>query len=193
MMSMALATPVLPFLPLAAKQILLNNFLSDLPSMAISGDRVDQERVDTAQRWNVHEVRRFMIVFGVISTAFDLLTFAVLLQVFDADESTFRTGWFLVSLLTELGVLLVLRTARPSWRSIPGPMLLWTTLLVGLLAFCLPYIEPVARLFGFVPLPWPILLTAGLIVLGYMLCTEAVKPWFHSRSARREAGTGIPH
>ncbi len=87
MVSMALATPLLPFLPLAAKQILLNNFLSDLPSIAISTDNVDAEHTARAQRWNVNEVRRFMIVFGLISTVFDLLTFVLLLQVFEADES----------------------------------------------------------------------------------------------------------
>ena len=75
MISMALATGVLPFLPLAAKQILLNNFLSDLPSIAISTDNVDPELVTQPQRWDVGEVRRFMIVFGLISTFFDLLTF----------------------------------------------------------------------------------------------------------------------
>src|SRR5690606_11678397 len=67
MISMALATPLLPFLPLAAKQILLNNFLSDLPSIAVSTDNVDRERIERAQRWNIHDVRRFMIVFGLAS------------------------------------------------------------------------------------------------------------------------------
>ena len=90
MVSMAIATPLLPFLPLAAKQILLNNLLSDLPSIAISTDSVDADRVARAQRWDVAEVRRFMIVFGLISTVFDLLTFFVLLRVFNATESIFR-------------------------------------------------------------------------------------------------------
>ena len=84
MVSMALATPLLPFLPLAAKQILLNNFLSDLPSIAISTDSVDADRVDGPALERRGEVRRFMLVFGLISTAFDLLTFFVLLRVFDA-------------------------------------------------------------------------------------------------------------
>ena len=75
MVSMALAAPLLPFLPLAAKQILLNNFLSDLPSIAISTDHVDADRLATAQHWDVHDLRRFMLVFGLISTVFDLLTF----------------------------------------------------------------------------------------------------------------------
>ena len=86
MVSMALATPLLPFLPLAAKQILLNNFLSDVPSIAISSDNVDPDRVARPQRWNIKEIRRFMIVFGLISSVFDLLTFAVLLLVFHAER-----------------------------------------------------------------------------------------------------------
>ena len=80
MVSMALATPLLPFLPLAAKQILLNNFLSDVPSVAISTDHVDRERLASSQRWDVAELRRFMIVFGLLSTVFDLLTFCAAAQ-----------------------------------------------------------------------------------------------------------------
>ena len=86
MVSMALATPLLPFLPLAAKQILLNNFLSDVPSIAISSDNVDPDRVSRPQRWNIKDIQRFMIVFGLISSVFDLLTFAVLLLVFHAER-----------------------------------------------------------------------------------------------------------
>ena len=65
MISMALATPLLPFLPLLAKQILLNNFLSDLPSLAIATDSVDPERVTLPQRWSIKDVQRFMILFGL--------------------------------------------------------------------------------------------------------------------------------
>jgi Mg2+-importing ATPase len=180
MMSMAMATPLLPFLPLAAKQILLNNFMSDLPSVAVSTDRVDREHIASAQRWNLHEVRRFMIVFGLISSAFDLLTFVMLLRVFDANESTFRTTWFLVSLLTELAVVLVLRTARPSWRSAPGRLLLASTAGVALAACALPYSGPVAGLFDLVPLAGPLMASALGIVLAYVLCTEAAKRWFYS-------------
>ena len=130
MVSMALATPLLPFLPLAAKQILLNNFLSDVPSIAISSDNVDPDRVSQPQRWNIKDIQRFMVVFGLISSVFDLMTFAVLLLVFHADQATFQTSWFVVSLLTELAVVLVLRTHRPAFRSTPSRLLLWTTLAV---------------------------------------------------------------
>ncbi len=183
MVSMALATPLLPFLPLAAKQILLNNFLSDLPLVTVSTDRVDAARIERPQRWRVRDVRRFMIVFGLVSTAFDLLTFALLLQVFATDEATFQTAWFIVSVLTEIAVVMVLRTGGPAWRSAPSPLLAWTSVVVGLAALALPALAPLASALGFVPLPWALLGTAIAIVAGYVLCTEAVKLAFFPRGA----------
>ena len=189
MVSMALATPLLPFLPLAAKQILLNNFLSDLPSIAISTDNVDAERLAWAQRWEVAEVRRFMVVFGLISTVFDLLAFFVLLRLFEAGESTFQTTWFVVSLLTELAVLLVLRTHGPAWRSMPSRLLLTTTVAVCAVAVALPFVSPVAGVFGFVALSWPLLAAALAIVAGYVLATELAKRRYY-RARRPQGRTG---
>lgn len=149
MVSMAIAAPLLPFLPLVAKQILLNNFLSDVPSMAISTDRVDAERVTHPQRWDITQVRRYMIVFGLVSSIFDLLTFAALLLVFRAGEATFQTTWFVVSLLTELGVVLILRTRGPAWRSRPSGLLLWTTVAATVFALAVPVlwvVVPAVRL-----------------------------------------------
>jgi Mg2+-importing ATPase len=178
MVSMALAAPLLPFLPLVAKQILLNNFLSDVPSMAISTDRVDPERVTHPQRWDIREVRRYMIVFGLVSSIFDLLTFAALLLLFRAGEATFQTTWFVVSLLTELGVVLILRTRGPAWRSRPSALLLWTTVAATVFALAVPFFGPGSRLFGFVPLsPMEMGAVVG-IVTAYLAATEATKRWF---------------
>ena len=124
-----------------------------------------------------------MLVFGLICTAFDLLTFLVLLQVFRASESIFQTAWFVVSLLTELGVLLVLRTHRPAWRSAPSRWLLWSTLATLVLALAVPYLKPFARLFGFSPLPAPLLTAMLAIVVGYVLVTKLGKRWFYGISA----------
>jgi P-type Mg2+ transporter len=182
MVSMALATPLLPFLPLTATQILLNNFLSDLPSMAISTDRVDAGHLQSAQRWNLAEVRRFMLVFGLISSVFDLLTFALLIKVFHAGEALFHSGWFVISLLTELAVVLVLRTRLAAWRSTPSALLAWTTLAVALLAVALPFIAPAAHLFGFVAMPTAMVAALLAIVLAYIAATEAAKHWFWRRA-----------
>src|SRR6185436_13855912 len=76
MVSMAAASIFLPFLPFLPKQILLTNFLTDIPAMAISGDRVDSEMVRKPRRWDVTSLRNFMIVYGLQSSVFDMLTFA---------------------------------------------------------------------------------------------------------------------
>jgi P-type Mg2+ transporter len=181
MLSMALATPFLPFLPLLAKQILLNNFLSDLPSIAISTDHVDAEQARNAERWNVKEVRRFMIIFGLISSAFDLVTFALLLKAFSLDDGGFQTAWFVVSLLTEITVVLSLRTRMAAWRSRPSNTLLLSTIAVFVFAATIPYVPPVAALFGFEALTWPLLSALLGVVAAYILTTEAAKHWFYAR------------
>jgi Mg2+-importing ATPase len=178
MVSMALAAPLLPFLPLAAKQILLNNFLSDLPSIAISSDNVDPDRISRPQRWNIIDIQKFMIVFGLISSVFDLLTFAVLLLVFHAGEATFQTSWFMISLLTELAVVLVLRTHKPAFRSSPSRLLLWSTLAVAAATLTIPFLGTLSTVFGFVPLSALEIGAVITIVLGYVVATEIGKAWF---------------
>ena len=192
MISMALAAPLLPFLPLVAKQILLNNFLSDLPSIAISSDRVDDDHLAIAQRWDVRDLRRYMLVFGLTSSVFDLLTFWLLLKVFHASEPVFQTSWFIVSLLTELAVLLVLRTHRPAWSSRPGTVLWVATVVIALLALVLPFIGPVARLFGLVTLPPTLLGSMLLVVVGYVAATEVAKRRFYARPQGHKHASARP-
>ncbi len=191
MVSMALATPFLPFLPLAAKQILLNNFLSDVPSIAISTDNVDADRVSRPQRWSIVEIQRFMLVFGLISSVFDLLTFAVLLLWFRATEATFQTAWFMISLLTELAVVLVLRTRRPMFQSTPSRLLAWSTLAVAIATLCIPYLGAVSAVFGFVPLSALQVAAAIAIVGAYIAATEWAKSsFFRAASPAALAGGG---
>jgi Mg2+-importing ATPase len=178
MVSMALAAPFLPFLPMAAKQILLNNLLSDLPSMAIAGDTVDADRLEHAQRLTIREIQKFMVIFGLLSTVFDLLAFALLLFAFHTPERVFQTAWFVLSLLTELAVVMVLRTRLASWRSRPSPLLVWTTVGVAIFAVAAPYAGPLARLFGFAPLPPAVAASLMLLLLAYLAANEAAKRWF---------------
>jgi Mg2+-importing ATPase len=197
MTSMALATPLLPFLPLTAMQILLNNFLSDLPAMTLSTDRVDAPLLRHAQTWDLASMRRFMLVFGLLSSIFDLLAFALLLHVFHAPQALFQGAWFVVSLLTELVALLVLRTHGAFWRSRPAPLLVVATVAVAALAWVLPAIEPVASLMGLVPMPPAITAAMLALVAGYVVCTEAVKRWFfrsppHRARARAARSAGPP-
>ncbi len=185
--SMAAASAFLTFLPMLPRQVLLLNFLSDLPSVTIAGDRVDPEELEHPRRWDVHAVRNFMIVFGLLSSAFDLVTFAVLLQVFDADAVLFRTGWFVDSALTELAVLFVLRTRRPVWRSRPGRALVATSLVVAVATASLPFIPWAAKPLGLRPLPAAVLLALLAVTASYVLAAELTKRVFHR--AHQATGT----
>lgn len=182
MVSMAGASLFLPFLPLLPKQILLNNFLSDVPSMTIATDSVDPEQVDQPRRWDIRFIRNFMMVFGLVSSVFDLVTFAALLYLLRATERQFQTGWFLESLMTELFIVLVVRTRRPFFRSRPGTLLLVATLLVAGTTIFLPY-TPLGALFGFEPLPASFVLLLLGITATYLLASELAKGWFFRRFA----------
>lgn len=186
MISMAVASLFLPFLPLLAAQVLLNNFLSDVPAVGIADDAVDDELVAGPRRWDMGLLRRFTVEFGLLSSLFDFLTFGALLWLFAAGIELFRTGWFVESLLTELAVALVVRTRRPFWRSRPGPLLLWSTIAVAVLAFAIPYL-PHATVLGFVPLPPQLLLTLTLIAASYVAAAEWLKRGFHRREDSRRA------
>lgn len=179
MVSMALATPFLPFLPLLPKQVLLNNFLSDIPAIAISTDRVEEDQLTRSGRWNMGELQRFMVIFGLVSSVFDIAGFAFLLGVLHTGERAFQTGWFVLSLLTEILVVTSLRTRGPALRGRPSAMLLATTLAVAAAAMALPYVPLLQRLFDFVPLaPSAMAALAGLAA-AYVVATELVKLWFY--------------
>jgi Mg2+-importing ATPase len=171
----------LPFLPLLANQILLNNLLSDVPAVGLADDAVDPELIARPQRWNMVFIGRFMVEFGAVSSLFDFLTFAALLVVFRAGPELFRTGWFVESLLTELLVAIVVRTRRPFFRSRPGAVLLWTTIALIAVAVAIPYL-PFARLFGFIPLPAPLVATIAAITALYVAATEQLKWRFYRRA-----------
>ncbi|MCB2127056.1 MAG: magnesium-translocating P-type ATPase [Rhodobacteraceae bacterium] len=187
MVSMAVASIGLPFLPLAAPQILLNNFLSDLPSLAIATDRVDRDDLSRPHHWDIGHVRRFMVAFGLVSSAFDFLTFAFLLLVAHATEALFQTAWFVESLLTELAIVLIVRTWGPAWKSRPSALLSWLSLAVGALALALPYL-PGAGWFGFVPLPLPVMAGLVAITLAYLAASEAAKHLYLARALRHRDG-----
>ena len=183
MVSMAGASLLLPFLPLLPKQILLTNLLTDLPEMTIAGDRVDADWIDRPRRWDLPFIQRFMVSFGLVSSFYDLLTFALLLLLLHADSAQFRTGWFMESVVSAASVVLVVRTHRPMLASTPSRSLVLATALVVVVALVLPW-TPLGRLFGFVPLPPLFLALLAAILAAYVLTAELVKHRFY-RGPRR--------
>ncbi len=184
MFSMAGASLFLPFLPMLPKQILLINFLTDMPEMTISGDRVDDVFVERPHRIDVSFIRRFMLVFGSLSSLFDFATFGVLLFVMKAGEQSFQTGWFVESVLSAGVVVFAVRTRLPFHRSRPSRAMLVVTALVILVTLYLPY-SPLAGVLGFVPLSLPYLLVIFVIVALYFTAAELAKRWFYRRPHNR--------
>jgi len=174
MLSMAVASFVLPFLPMLPTQILLNNFLYDLAQLTLPTDRVDPELTRRPRRWDVGFIRRFMLVMGPLSSLYDFLTFFVLLYVFRASVPLFRTGWFVESLATQTLVIFVLRTAGSPLRSRPSAALAATALGAVAAAVALP-LSPLAGPLAFVPLPAGFLSFLVVAVVTYLVLVECVK------------------
>ena len=181
MVSMAIASLFTSFLPLLPKQILLINFLTDIPSIAVATDTLDPELVARPRRWDNHLIRSFTLVFGLVSSVFDLLTFGVLVLLVRHDVDQFRTGWFLESVLSEILVLLVIRTQRPFFRSPIGRSLMIGSIVVALGSLALPYI-PLGAAFGLAPVSGTVLLILAALVVMYVGTSELVKRAFFRRT-----------
>lgn len=178
MFSMAGVSLLLSFLPLLPTQILLTNLLTDFPEITIATDRVDREQVSQPHRWDIRFIRNFMLVFGLLSSVFDYLTFGALLLLLHANPAQFRTGWFMESVISASMIVLSIRTHKSIVHSKPSPYLFWTTIATAVVTILLPY-TPLAALLGFQPLPIEFLLVLAAILGLYILSAENVKRIFY--------------
>jgi Mg2+-importing ATPase len=184
---------LLPFLPMAPVQILLNNLLYDISQAGIPLDNVDAEAVKKPQKWDLSLIRKFMLRIGPISSIFDYATFGLMWWVFgcsaflgastgaaDKDylQRLFHTGWFVESLLTQTLIIHIIRTNRiPFFQSRASLALTFATLAVMAIGVALPY-SPLAPFFGLVPLPARYWLWIGGFLACYALLTQLAKTAF---------------
>jgi Mg2+-importing ATPase len=189
MFSVIGAVIFLPFLPMLPIQILLNNLLYDFSQVTLPSDTVDSEYTQTPKRWNLDFIKRFMYLFGPISSCFDFLTFGFLyfmlkdvVHVAPTDAlfaQLFQTGWFLESLATQTLVIHVIRTRKiPFIQSRANGAVIASTSLCVVVGWILPY-TPVGRYFGFTPLPLLVLLSLAMIVGIYLCVVEIAKRYFY--------------
>ncbi len=180
MFSMAGASLFLTFLPLLPKQILFSNFLCDLPEMALATDKVDEEITKSPVRWDLTFIRRFMLVFGLLNSCADFLTFGVLLFYLNADVILFRTGWFVENVASAALVALVIRTRGSIFRSKPGFLLTFAVSIVAIGVFFIP-LSPLNEIFGFCPLPAQFYAPLFAIIALYLFSVELAKRFFFKR------------
>jgi Mg2+-importing ATPase len=180
MFSMAGATLFLPFLPMLPAQILLNNLLYDVSEIPIPLDSVDEEYLTQPRHWNMNFIRNFMLSVGPVSSAFDFLTFGIMLHLFHAGEKLFHTGWFIESMASQVLVIFIIRTRRSPFKSRPNRWLALCSLAVVVLAAALPF-TPLGSSFGFVPPPLSFYAIMAGLVLFYLIAVEVIKQWFFRR------------
>jgi Mg2+-importing ATPase len=184
-LSVLVASVWLPFLPMLAIQLVLQNLLYDFSQAGIPFDRSDPEELTRPRSWRVADLGRFMLCVGPVSSLFDLATFAVLWFGFGADtperQALFQSGWFVEGLLTQTLVIHVLRTAKvPFVQSVPAPLLLWLTGVIAAVGLSLPYL-PIGSVFGLVPLPARYLGWLAVACVGYGVAAQGVKRWYIRR------------
>jgi Mg2+-importing ATPase len=185
MLSTALGSLALPFLPLLPSQVLLGNLLYDLSEMTIPTDHVDEEQLHRPAHWDMGLIRRFMIVFGPINSLFDFSIFAVMLVAFHAGAALFRSGYFVESFVTQTLIIFALRTRRvPFLRSRPSWPLAATTLSVAVAGAGLPFL-PIGAALGFAPLPPAFFGVIAILVVVYIVLVDATKTWFFRRAPSR--------
>ena len=193
MFSAAAASAFLSFLPMLPSQILLNNLLYNTGQLAIPTDRVDVEALARPAAWDLRYIRRFMSVFGPISSIFDFITFYVMLSLLHAGHVEFRTGWFVESIATQTLVVYVIRTRRvPFFKSRPSVAMILMPTGAALVGALLPY-TGLAHLFGFSLLPTKFFLLLFGMVVVYLVLVEVAKLWFFQSQSPRLAVTASTH
>lgn len=196
MFSVVGASYLLPFLPMQPVQILTNNMLYDFSQTGIPTDSVDPELVAKPLRWNIGNIKWFMVFIGPISSLFDYATFALMWFAFNCraylDATTtpetqenlvklFHTGWFVESLLTQTLIVHVIRTRRfPFIGSRASAYMITATFGVMAVGAWLPY-SPLGPALGMVPLPAVYWLWILGFLFTYVVLTHGVKTWFFNR------------
>jgi len=179
--SVAAASLFLPFLPMLPTQLLLNNLLYDFSQLAVSSDNVSFEYLEKPRKWNIGFIKHFMLVFGPISSLFDLLTFFILLYVFKAQTHLFQTGWFMESLISQTLIVFAIRTkVVPFFKSKPSIFLIINSLIIVFFGILSP-ILPIASIFSFVIPPISFYFYLIALVIGYFILVEIAKSKFYAR------------
>ena len=180
MFSMAGASLFIPFLPMLPTQILLNNLIYDSSQLALSMDNVDSADIKKPRKLDIRFIKKFMMIFGPLSSIFDIITFLVLLLVFHFVESDFQTGWFLESLATQTLVIYMIRSRFSLLKSKPSMVLVISTLVAVGIGWVIAQ-SPLGTIFNFQPLPLLALLTIGAIVAAYLAAVYFAKQWFYHK------------
>ncbi|MFF4281497.1 magnesium-translocating P-type ATPase [Streptomyces kronopolitis] len=183
--SVLVASAFLPFQPMLAIHLLIQNLVYDVSQLATPWDRMDPEYLRRPRNWDARGIGRFMVTIGPISSVFDIAMFLIMWHVFGADneahQALFQSGWFIEGLLSQTLIVHMIRTrripflqSRASW-----PVMVMTALAMATGLF-LPF-SPLAAGLGMVALPMSYFPWLIAVLLSYCALTQWVKTWYIRR------------
>jgi len=181
MFTVAISSIFMKYIPLLPSQILLNNFISDVPNLAISTDNVDEEFLKKPKRWNIKMISKFMVFFGLISTFFDLALIIPLLFILKVNPELFRTAWFVESVFSEIIIVFAIRSRMPFFKSKPSNWLIGISLLAMIVASGITYTVLGGKLFEFVAMPASVILLIAGVLVSYFITAELAKRYFFKK------------
>jgi len=171
--AVAMGSLFIDFLPMLPKQLLLLNLLSDFPMIAIAFDRVTDREVAHPQRYNFRSLYIIFITLGLVSTVFDFIYFGLFYRI---SPEVLQTNWYIASVITELLLLLSIRSMLPVEKAgWPAPLIIFLSAAAFVMTLALPMISWTAAFFEFTR---PRMAHLGLIValaVLYLVVSELVK------------------
>ena len=183
--SVLVASAFLPFLPMLAIHLLIQNLLYDISQLSLPWDKMDDEFLQKPRKWDASNIRRFMIWIGPTSSIFDITTYAIMWFVFSANnvdmQSLFHSGWFIEGLLSQTLVVHMLRTQKiPFIQSTAAFPVIVMTILIMVMGIYIPF-SPFGSMIGLEPLPWSYFPWLAGILISYCILTQLVKTFYIKR------------
>lgn len=153
-MSVIIASVLLPFLPETPIQLLVEGLLYDFGQLTLPFDNVDKEYLQKPKQFNLKSLKNFMLFMGPLSSIFDLIVFASLWFVFHLREvALFQTVWFTYSIVSNLLGMHIIRTAKiPFVQSNANKMVYFSSILLIIIGIAVPFTW-LGKTIGLVPIP----------------------------------------
>lgn len=183
--SVLVASAFIPFLPMLAIHLLLQNLMYDISQLSLPWDKMDKEFLRKPRKWDAKNIGRFMLWVGPTSSIFDITTFALMWFVFSANtveqQSLFQSGWFIEGLLSQTLVVHMLRTQKiPFIQSRAALPVMLMTGLVMAIGIYIPF-SPLGHIVGLEPLPWSYFPWLAGTLLCYCIVAQMMKRFYIRR------------
>lgn len=171
--SVIIASVLLPFLPETPIQLLVEGLLYDFGQLTLPFDNVDKEYLQKPRQFSLKSLKNFMLFMGPLSSIFDLIVFASLWFIFHLREAAlFQTVWFSYSIVSNLLGMHIIRTAKiPFVQSNANKMVYLSSILLSIIGIIVPFTW-LGKVIGLVPIPLPYM--SIIIIVPILYCFVAM-------------------